>query len=197
MVASYSLEKFKDKIAAEIFKYPTEYIAQLEKEVPRIACFTNYIWNLNLSYEIARAVKEKSPGAVVVFGGPNYPLEPREQEAFLRERPAIDFYVFRNGEIPFSFLFEALRNYDFDAEKLKADKMVIPGCHYLGNGEFIMGGEVAAMRDLDEIPSPYLTGLCDKFLANEKLVPLMLTPRVWRAFLGQARASGASVQQVI
>ena len=177
MVASYALAKFGDEIAAESFKYPTEYISYLEKEVPRITCFANYIWNLNLSYEIARSIKGSSPETVVVFGGPNYPLEPQEQEAFLRAHPAIDFYVFRNGEIPFSLLFEALRKYDFDAEKLKADKVAIPGCHYLSNGEFVMGEEVAAMRDLDEIPSPYLTGICDKFLANEKLVPLMLTAR--------------------
>ena len=177
MVASYSLEKFAGEINLEIFKYPTEYISYLEKEVPRIACFSNYIWNLNLSYEIARSIKGRSPGTVLVFGGPNYPLDPEEQEAFLSAHPAMDFHVFRNGEIPFSLLFEALRQYDFDVEKLKADKVVIPGCHYLSNGEFIMGEEVAAMRELDEIPSPYLTGLCDKFLANEKLVPLMLTAR--------------------
>jgi hypothetical protein len=177
MVASYSLEKFSGEIDLEIFKHPTEYISYLEKEVPRIACFSNYIWNLNLSYEIARSIKRRSPGTVVVFGGPNYPLELKEQKAFLSAHLAMDFHVFRNGEIPFSMLFEALRQYDFDAEKLKADKVVIPGCHYLSNGEFIMSEEVAAMRELDEIPSPYLTGLCDKFLANEKLVPLMLTAR--------------------
>ncbi|MBL6935494.1 MAG: hypothetical protein ISR48_08785 [Alphaproteobacteria bacterium] len=177
MVASYSLEKFKDGIEAEIFKYPLDYITYLEKGVPDIVCFSNYIWNLNLSYEIALSIKSRSPGAVVVFGGPNYPLEPQGQAAFLQAHPAIDFYVFRNGEVPFSMLFETLRQYDFDAEKMKADKVVIPGCHYLSDGDFIAGEEVSAMRDLDEIPSPYLTGLCDKFLANEKLVPLMLTAR--------------------
>ena len=177
MVASYALAKFSNEIAAESFKHPTDYIFYLGKEVPRIACFSNYIWNLNLSYEIAQSIKGRSPETVAVFGGPNYPLDPQEQEAFLRAHPAMDFYVFRNGEIPFSLLFEALRQYDFNAEKLKADKVVIPGCHYLNDGEFVMGEEVAAMKNLDEIPSPYLTGLCDKFLANEKLVPLMLTAR--------------------
>ena len=177
MVASYSLKKFEDKITAEIFKYPLDYIAYLEKEVPHIACFTNYIWNLNLSYEIARTIKEKSPETVVVFGGPNYPLDEDEQVAFLRRYPAIDFYVFRNGEIPFSLLFETLERYAFDIERLKADKIAIPGCHYISNDAFIAGEVVAAMKELDDIPSPYLTGLCDKFLANEKLIPLMLTAR--------------------
>jgi len=112
-----------------------------------------------------------------VFGGPNYPLDQEEQEAFLCEHPAIDFYVFRNGEVPFSLLLEALENHEFDAQALKADKIAIPSCHYLNDGEFISGEAVTALKELDEIPSPYLTGLCDKFLANEKLIPLMLTAR--------------------
>lgn len=177
MVASYALAKFGDGIDAEIFKSPMDYIAYLEKKSPRVACFSNYIWNLNLSYEIARTIKEKSPETIIVFGGPNYPLDADEQAAFLRRYPAMDFYVFRNGEEPFSLLFETLRQYDFDAEKLKAEKAIIPGGHYLSDGDFIAGEEVPAMRYLDEIPSPYMTGLCDKFLANEKLIPLMLTAR--------------------
>ncbi len=66
MVASYSLAKFKGRIEAEIFKHPLDYIAYLEKGIPDIACFSNYIWNLNLSYEIARAIKEKSPKTINV-----------------------------------------------------------------------------------------------------------------------------------
>ncbi|MDP6507307.1 MAG: radical SAM protein, partial [Planctomycetota bacterium] len=88
MVASYSLVKFKGGIEAEIFKRPLDYITYLEKGIPDIVCFSNYIWNLNLSYEIARVIKEKSPGTVVVFGGPNYPLEPQNQGAFLHAHPA-------------------------------------------------------------------------------------------------------------
>ncbi len=128
MVASYSLKKFSDEIDAEIFKYPTDYASYLERKTPRIACFSNYIWNLSLSYEIARTIKKKSPETIVIFGGPNYPLKPQRQPAFLRAHPPTDFHVFRNGEIPFSLLFEALRQYDFDAERLKADKNKFRGC---------------------------------------------------------------------
>ena len=177
MVAAYSLEKFGGKIDAEIFKCPMDYIDYLERETPRIACFSNYIWNLSLSYEIAARIKEQSPQTIIVFGGPNYPLDREEQGAFLRAHPVIDFYVFRNGEVPFSLLFETIENYEFDAQALKADKIAIPGCHYFSEGTFTGGETVAALKELDEIPSPYLTGLCDKFLADEKLIPLMLTAR--------------------
>ena len=177
MVASYLLAKFEGGIKADIFKHPLDYIAYLEKGIPDIACFSNYIWNLNLSHEIARAIKEKSPKTIVVFGGPNYPLDEDKQVEFLRRYPAMDFYVFRNGEMPFSILFEELMRHGFDADKIKTERKIIPGCHYLSGDDFIAGEEVVAMKDLDEIPSPYLTGLCDKFLADEKLTPLMLTAR--------------------
>ena len=104
MVASYSLEKFASEINLEIFKYPVEYISYLEKEIPRIACFSNYIWNLNLSYEIARTIKGRSPGAVVVFGGPNYPLDQKEQEAFLSAHPAMPYPDLPHSELPHSDL---------------------------------------------------------------------------------------------
>jgi hypothetical protein len=104
MVASYSLEKFASEINLEIFKYPVEYISYLEKEIPRIACFSNYIWNLNLSYEIARTIKGRSPGAVVVFGGPNYPLDQKEQEAFLSAHPAMPYPDLPLSDLPLSDL---------------------------------------------------------------------------------------------
>ncbi len=69
MVVSYALEKFEGEIDAEIFKHPSDYIAYLEKKTPRIACFSNYVWNLNLSYEIAGILKEKAPETIVIFGG--------------------------------------------------------------------------------------------------------------------------------
>ncbi len=86
MVVSYTLGKFGDEIDAEIFKYTTDYIPYLEKEVPRIACFSNYIWNLNLSSEIARSIKKRSPEPVVVFGGLNYPPGSRRNRPFRRIR---------------------------------------------------------------------------------------------------------------
>ncbi len=177
MVAAYFLEKTAGKADAEVFKHPADYFSYLERGIPRVACFSNLIWNLNLSYEIARRIKEKSAETIVIFGGPNYPLAPSDQEAFLQQHPDIDFYVFRNGEVPFSHLFEILESYDFDAEKLKSERVVIPSCHYLADDSFVGGEVVAAIKELDEIPSPYLTGLCDKFLADEKLAPLMMTAR--------------------
>ena len=58
---------------------------------------------------------------ITVFGGPNYPIaeEVREQEAFLREHPAIDLYVDGEGEIAFTELYKILEGFNFDIGKFK------------------------------------------------------------------------------
>jgi hypothetical protein len=45
---------------------------------------------------------------VTIFGGPNYPTTPHEQNRFLRAYPQIDFYVAKEGEIAFTKLIEEL-----------------------------------------------------------------------------------------
>ncbi|MBL6935496.1 MAG: radical SAM protein, partial [Alphaproteobacteria bacterium] len=66
-VAAYAQEYLGDEINTQLFKYPTDFADYLDKTIPRIACFTNYSWNLNLNYEFARRLKQRHPGVVIVF----------------------------------------------------------------------------------------------------------------------------------
>ena len=176
MVASYAHEYLGDKIEARIFKDPIDYIRYLEQELPKIACFSNYIWNLNLSYEFAKQIKIKSPETVIIFGGPNYPLDYEEQEAFLLSHPRIDFYIDREGEQAFVELLNCLFNHHFDVSYIKKCRLKIPNCHYIESGKVIRGVLLKPLEDLDQIPSPYLSGICDHFLDKE-LIPLLQTTR--------------------
>jgi len=175
-VASYALKHLGDDIKAEIFQLPDEFANWLEDNDPKVACFSNFIWNVNLSYEFARRIKAKSSDCIVVFGGPNYPLIPEEQKAFLEARPSIDFYVFREGEQSFVELFDYLDYYDFDVSALKRDRVQIPHVHYMIDGQFVQGNLLPQIRDLDEIPSPYLTGIVDKSL-EQGHIPIMETKK--------------------
>ena len=80
MVASYLIKHFGHMVEVDIFKNPQEFIEYLERSVPKIVCFSNYIWNINLSCEFAKRIKKQSPDTITVFGGPNYPLSLEEQE---------------------------------------------------------------------------------------------------------------------
>ncbi len=174
IIASWVLKEFGHKIDADIFKYTTDFEEYLEKEPPRVACFSNYIWNLALSYEFARRIKKKSPETIIIFGGPNYPIVIKEHEMFLHEHPDIDYYIYREGENAIIELFDRLFEYDFNIAIIKKNRLRIPSCHYMIDGEIVQGDLSPVLANIEEIPSPYLSGLCDKLLDKE-LIPLIQT----------------------
>ena len=65
-VAAYCQEKFKDIIDIDLFKFPNDLIKSLSIKLPQVLAFSNYSWNLELSYEIAKWVKTINPNTVVV-----------------------------------------------------------------------------------------------------------------------------------
>ena len=177
-VAAYAQEYLGDEINTQLFKYPTDFADYLDKTIPRIACFANYSWNLNLNYEYARRLKERHPGIVIVFGGPNYPVEEDgdEQEVFLRAHPAIDLYVDGEGEEAFTALYKILSGFSFDVEELKAQETLVPNTHYVLGEKFIRGPGLPRTKDINTIPSPFLSGMMDKFF-DDTLTPLIQTHR--------------------
>ena len=170
-IVSYAKTYLKspDQFEFRIFKYPAKLLLAIEKKMPDIACFSNYMWNIDLSTQIAKLVKQKNPQAITIFGGPNYPTDAGEQEQFLREYPVIDFHVYKEGEIAFTELLQKLADNNFDAETTK--KETLRSCHFLKNDVFTAGPIIDRIKNLDEIPSPYLTGLLDEFF-DEYLVPV-------------------------
>jgi radical SAM superfamily enzyme YgiQ (UPF0313 family) len=100
------------------------------------------------------------------MGGPNFPLAVEEQERFLREMPEIDIAV-RGAtyESERAFL-NIIRRFTEANGELLAEP--VSGNHWIDRrtGEFVRGDEVERIRDLDEIPSPYLAGLMDPYLAT-------------------------------
>jgi radical SAM superfamily enzyme YgiQ (UPF0313 family) len=175
-VVTYAKIMVGDRMEAHLFQLPEDLALAWEKNNPQMVCFSNYCWNFNLSCEFARRVKKISPKTITVFGGPNYPLELDEQKEFLLEHPEIDFYIFRDGELPFVELFKGLDSYDFDFNRLKNDRVVFPQTHYIHQGEMVYGELIPLLTDLDEIPSPYLTGLCDNLLSGD-FVPIIQTKK--------------------
>ena len=163
-----------DAVECELFKYPHDFIARFLESPPRVVGFANYIWNFDLSYSIARRIKDRRPDTVIVFGGPNYPNEEAEQGQFLRPLDAVDFYVYKEGERAFPALLRALMDADFDVEGTR--RAIPPSCHFIHNGRLVRGQLLERTRSLAEIPSPYTEGVLDKFF-DGKLVPLIQTNR--------------------
>ncbi len=145
-IAAYAEQRLGDRVNFEIFKFPETLIEALERgPVPRAIGFSNYCWNEDLSTQFARVIKAKYPHTVVIFGGPNYPTSPGEQERFLRSYPQIDFYICKEGEIGFTALVEALIEVDFNTSLVPHD---LASVHRITHdGQFIASASVERIRD--------------------------------------------------
>jgi len=166
----------------KLYKYPDLLAADFPVEMPEIVGFSNYMWNLDLSYTMACAIKKRNPATMVIFGGPNYPLEVERQHKWLYEHSAVDLYVAGEGEEPFLKIVEIWHAaHSIDAVK----QAKIDGVHALIDGQFCKTCAIGRdgyddsprVKNIDDTPSPYLQGYLDEFLNDEKLVPLMESNR--------------------
>jgi radical SAM superfamily enzyme YgiQ (UPF0313 family) len=174
-VAEYC-ESHTRSTRVQLFKYPEKLVEALQRDgPPRIIGFSNYCWNYELSYGFAKLLKRQYPQIAVVMGGPNYPIDAPSQEQFLRENPAVDFCVMKEGELPFSKLVQALIEHNFALEAVK--KLGLGGVHAItSDGKFFAAPMMDRIKDLSEIPSPYLTGNLDEFF-DGTLMPILQTNR--------------------
>lgn len=175
-VAAYSQKIFGDRFSFRLFTDPDKFIRQCDEGKPLVVGMRNYLPNVRLNYELILYLKKLHPDTVTVMGGPNYPLEPEKQAEYLKARPLLDFYVFKDGEIPFAELLKHLLEFHFDAEDLKRSRIEIPGVHYLRR-ESLITGKVPIRPLLDEFPSPYTTGLLDPFFEEHNMSPAIQIAR--------------------
>lgn len=176
LVAARTQAELGDQVSVEVFKYPEDLARALAEKKPAAVCLSNYLWNSRLSIAFAERVKSNWPDVPVVFGGPNYPVDEVDQDDFLGRHPSIDFHVVKEGETAGADLLGRLLEMDFDAEALKEKAEEIPSVHYRLGQQTIRGGLKTRITDLTETPSPYLTGLMDKFF-DGVLIPIIETNR--------------------
>ncbi len=174
-VAAYAKQELGNIIDIKLFKMPADLERVFSFQKPEVLCLSSYPWNLHLAYTFAKAAKESYPGLIVVFGGPNFPLTCEEQAEFLRDFPAIDFYIFGEGEEGFVELLKDLMTAGMDATSLKQKMAKIQNCIYR-YGEILVRGDIKRIENLDKIPSPYISGILDGFF-DLPFIPLTETTR--------------------
>jgi tRNA A37 methylthiotransferase MiaB len=122
-----------------------------------IIFFSVYVWNFQTSLEICRRLKKINKDIVIVFGGPQVDIDYTEE--FLKENPVVDIACLREGEATFNSI---LKNYK--------DFSKATGISYLNkDGELVRTEPTAVIENLDDIPSPYLTGIFDFAIKKEGL----------------------------
>ncbi len=174
-IAAYAEKIFGKEIDLRLFKYVEDLEQAIHEEAPDILGLSNYPWNFDLGMEIFRMIRAVSPRTIRVMGGPNIPLEDDARAEFVKRSPLIDFHAYLEGEGAFAAL--VARAFETGADRDKMKSSPIDGfIHRMSDTEVMKGTMLARRRNLDEIPSPYLTGHMDEFF-DGKLSPMMETHR--------------------
>lgn len=141
---------------------PIEELA-LKLSTSDLVAFSTYVWNHRYNYKVAHLVKTFNPKCLIVFGGP----EPAIEDPMLFEKePYMDLVIKMEGEVTFKRILE-----DFDSDFTHISGLLINST----NG-MINTGDPARINDLDEIPSPYMSGIFNKIITENPNI-------IWNATL--------------
>ena len=177
-VAAYCKKQFGNNVEISLFKYIKDLEKAIRESPPDILGLSNYVWGKNVSYEMINMMSEIDPDVLNVWGGPNFPIDFPSQEKFMKKFPKVDIYVPVDGEIGFSNIVEHALKADSKKDiRQKVLSKPIDGCVSRDtDGKLQYTIPVIRIKKLDEIPSPYTTGILDKFF-DGKLAPMMQTNR--------------------
>lgn len=120
-----------------------------------LVAFSVYVWNFHISCLVAQKLKKINPEVVILFGGCHVPDNANILEQFLRNLPFVDFACPGEGEIAFSVFLQNFHSCNWAA---------VPSLAYIEDGRFIKNALASRIDDLNDIPSPFLTGIFDQMI---------------------------------
>lgn len=120
-----------------------------------IVGFSTYVWNKNYNYALARRLKEINPNCITIFGGPEIPITKKD---VFEKLPFADVVIKSEGEIILRQLLDAITD--------NTSWEDIRGLLINRNGEAVDTGNGDRISSLEDMPSPYLTGVFDKLMAE-------------------------------
>jgi len=108
----------------------------------KVFFFSCYMWNWEYNKHVAQKIKESNPDSIIVFGGPQVTSRPEEEQFFVKH-PYVDSISLSEGEQSFVAMLDKV---------VKGETL----------DKIYQGGRLTEL----DIPSPYLTGVFDKIMAN-------------------------------
>ncbi|MET7569323.1 radical SAM protein [Streptomyces sp. NPDC005492] len=122
---------------------------------PRVLGISCYIWNWEYSRALARAVRSAHPDCLIVMGGPQVPLDSKE---FFKLNPFVDILVHHEGEFAFADILRESLLPDPDYSKISGLSVRTQ------NSECIRTSAREAVKDVNQLASPYLAGTFDALI---------------------------------
>lgn len=166
-----------------------DLLQQASKAPPAIYLLSSYTWNHALCMQFSDALKQISPRSLVIIGGPNIPRAEKPSTDFLLDNSCIDIMGRGEGEVTLAELLEVLakqcwpRNPDPDLSAVTGISWRRPlsGVSAGGRGaEIVRNPDRARAENLDDFPSPYLSGEFSDWFTPEvkrQLVTILETNR--------------------
>lgn len=180
-LATYALAyaELREPLDIRIFREPEDLKAAIDEQAPDVLGLSSYAWNHNLSHSFARYAKRRNAWTLTLMGGPNYPLTAGEQESHLRGMPTVDLALrgpTYEAERAFLTFIRRYVECGMSIDELQSEPLA--GSHWISrkSGEFVAGPDLERIENLDEIPSPYLSGWMDPYL-NTGYLPMMQIAR--------------------
>lgn len=163
------------EVQSRLFAYPDKLWEAIDNEPPDVLMLTNYVWNASLSLHFARLAKRRRPDTLVVMGGPNISIEPERQIQQVQACPDVDVYVLGEGDFLAAEVMKQYLDSGMSIERL-GERQISSSVYRRPDGQLVRQTEWARHKEVDEIPSPWLSGVLDEFF-DGKLAPLMETNR--------------------
>jgi radical SAM superfamily enzyme YgiQ (UPF0313 family) len=141
-------------------------------ERPAVYMLSNYVWNHEANLRVAARIKERQPNALLVLGGPQIPRQRLPLHAFMVSSPAVDVVCRGEGEATFADLLVKLAETDPDRPFDVGALSEVAGITYRSGAAILDNPDRPRIDDLEQLPSPYLTGEFDHWIGTSTYMSL-------------------------
>ena len=174
LLQSYALKDPKIRSKVEFcpplfLRKPINEVVDLLEGVQLLG-LSSYIWNWNYNLELAKKAKSQFPKLKVVLGGPQVPLN---DENFLADHHYVDFLIDQEGEESFNQLL-------LELTAAKPDLYQVSGLRFLHEGNQIVNSKSKKLENLDDIPSPYTSGIFESLIEQHPELQFQATQETHR-----------------
>ena len=164
-----------DAVESRLFAYPDRLLEAMRQRLPDVLMVSDYCWNEQLSLYFCRLAKKMNPNVLTVMGGPNMVLEPERQIAFFEQYPELDVFVLGEGDFLARDIVKTFMESGLSLEAFR-EKELFSSIYRAPDGSVARNETWPRHKEIDEIPSPYLTGIMDEFF-DGRLTPMIETNR--------------------
>ena len=176
-VAEYLRSIYGDDVDVRLFKSPATLLEAIREDTrPDIVGLSDYSWNYEINRMIMQRTAAEAPDALIVQGGPHIRIDNKGIADHLAAHPQVDYYTMFEGEYPMGHLVGMLLSRGEIVRPADCAE-TLPGVACLQGGQLNYTPHMARKGDLKGIPSPYLSGMLDEFLASPLYLPLLETNR--------------------